>query len=249
MTAEDLHQLVGAYVLHALPPDEEAAFDNHLAGCAACREEVAELSAVTLELASVNEAEPSPGLRGRVLDRITHTEQEHTAGPAATAPPGRRRHRLLRVALAACLAVAAALGGVAVWQHQQADEARAEAAHERTRAAAVTDIITAQDATITTQRLDDGGDISVVASRAQGRAAVVAADLPHLGDGKVYELWYAAKTGDLRPAGLLPGSGGGHARVLRGSLEDVAAVGITAEPAGGSEQPTSEPLGIVTVPA
>lgn len=245
MNAEDQHQLVGAYVLHALPPAEEAAFDNHLAECAACRQEVAELSAVTLELASGHEADPSPGLRGRVLDQITRTRQEHTAPPV----PVRRRSRVLRVALAACLALAAVLGGVSVWQHQQADEARAEASRERTKAAAVTDIITAQDATITTQKLDDGGDISVVASRAQGRAAVVAADLPHLGKDKVYELWYAAKTGDLRPAGLLPGSGGGYAEVLRGSLEDVAAVGITAEPAGGSEQPTTEPLGIVTVPA
>ncbi|MCX4912375.1 anti-sigma factor [Streptomyces sp. NBC_00687] len=245
MTAEDQHQLVGAYVLHALPPDEEAAFDNHLADCAACREEVAELSAVTLELASGHEADPSPELRGRVLDRITRTRQEHIT---ATGPNG-RRGRVLRVALAACLAVAAALGGVAVWQHQQADEARTVASREQARTAAVTDIVTAGDATITTQKLDDGGDISVVASRAQGRAAVVAAGLPQLGKDRVYELWYAAKTGDLRPAGLLPGSGGGHAQVLRGSLEDVAAVGITAEPAGGSEQPTSEPLGIVTVPA
>ncbi|MFG3168953.1 anti-sigma factor domain-containing protein [Streptomyces sp. NPDC048200] len=245
MTAEDQHQLVGAYVLHALPPDEEAAFDNHLADCAACRKEVAELSAVTLELASGHEAEPSPELRGHVLDRITRTRQEHIAAPG----PNGRRGRVLRVALAACLAVAAALGGVAVWQHQQADEARTAASREQARTAAVTDIVTAGDATITTQKLDDGGDISVVASRTQGRAAVVAADLPHLGKDRVYELWYAAKTGDLRPAGLLPGSGGGHAQVLRGSLEDVAAVGITAEPAGGSEQPTSEPLGIVTVPA
>ncbi|MEW2162721.1 anti-sigma factor [Streptomyces sp. NPDC007084] len=248
MTAEDLHQLVGAYLLHALPPSEEAAFENHLAGCAACREEVAELSAVTLELASGHEAAPSPELRGRVLDRITGTEQEHAPAPAP-APVPVRRHRVLRVALAACLALAVALGGVAAWQHQRADEARTQAARARERASAVTGIITARDATISTRKLAGGGDISVVASRAQGRAAVVAAGLPHLGDGKVYELWFAAKTGDLRPAGLLPGSGGGHARVLSGSLEDVAAVGITAEPAGGSKQPTSDPLGIVTVPA
>ncbi|WP_406369140.1 anti-sigma factor [Streptomyces sp. NBC_00647] len=240
--AEDPHQSVGAYVLHALPAAEEASFENHLAGCAACREEVAELSAVTLRLASDQDATPSPELRRHILDRVAHTRQERLPG---TVPV---RQRALRLALAACLALAAALGGLAAWQHTQADDARTEVAHAQAQASALTGILTARDATISTRKLSDGADISVVASRAQGRAAFIASDLPPLGDDQVYELWYAAKTGDLRPAGLLPGSGGGHAQVLQGSLDDVSAVGITAEPAGGSRQPTSEPLGIVTVP-
>ncbi|MFE1289941.1 anti-sigma factor domain-containing protein [Streptomyces sp. NPDC058751] len=240
---EDPHQLVGAYVLHALPAAEEASFENHLAGCAACRDEVAELSEVTLRLASDQDATPSPELRRHVFEQIAHTRQER---PARTLPAPRRA---LRVALAACLALAAALGGVAVWQHARADDAQAEAAAGRARASVLTDLLTAADATISTRRLADGGDISVVASRSQGRAAFIASGLPRLDDDQVYELWYAAESGALRPAGLLPGSGGGHAQLLRGSLDDVSAVGITAEPAGGSKQPTSEPLGIVTVPA
>jgi hypothetical protein len=241
--AEDPHQLVGAYVLHALPAAEEASFENHLAGCAACREEVAELSAVTLRLASAQDATPSPELRRRVLERITRTSQERPPGSAPV------RRRALRVALAACLALAAALGGVAVWQHTQADEARAEVAHRQAQASALTDILTAPDATISTRKLPDGADISVVASRSTGRAAFIASGLPRLDDGQVYELWYAAGNGELRPAGLLPGSGDAHAQVLHGSLDDVSAVGITAEPAGGSRRPTGEPLGIITVPA
>ncbi|MFD5817051.1 anti-sigma factor domain-containing protein [Streptomyces sp. NPDC127038] len=241
--AEDPHELVGAYVLHALPAAEEASFENHLAGCAACRDEVAELSGATLRMASVQDAAPSPELRGRVLEQIARTRQEHL--PRALPV----RHRALRAALAACLALAAALGGIAAWQHTRADDARAEATVRQAQAAALTDLLTARDATVSTRKLDNGADIAVVASRSQGRAAFVASDLPRLAHDQVYELWYAAKSGDLRPAGLLPGTGGGHARLLRGSLEGVSAVGITAEPAGGSRQPTSEPLGIVTVPA
>lgn len=241
--ADDPHQLVGAYVLHALPATEEASFENHLAGCAACRDEVAELSEVTLRLASAQDATPSPELRHNVLDRIAHTPQERL--PRAL--PVRRR--AARWALAACLALAAALGGTAVWQHSQAEDARAEVAAGEARATALSDVLTAPDAKISTQRLDNGADVSVVASRSQGRAAFIASDLPRLGNDQVYELWYAAGSGDLRPAGLLTGSGGRQARLLHGSLKDVSAVGITAEPAGGSRQPTSEPLGIVTVPA
>ncbi|MFF8534997.1 anti-sigma factor [Streptomyces sp. SAS_267] len=241
--AEDPHEFVGAYVLHALPAAEEASFENHLAGCAACREEVAELSEVTLRLASDQDATPSPELRRHVLEQIARTRQEHLPHPVPV------RRRALRAALAACLALAAALGGVAVWQHTEADEARGEVTVRKEQASALTDLLTARDATISTQRLGNGADIGVVASRSQGRAAFIASDLPRLGNDQVYELWYAAKSGGLRPAGLLPGSGGGHARLLLGSLDDVSAVGITAEPAGGSRQPTSDPLGIVTVPA
>ncbi|MFD6555903.1 anti-sigma factor domain-containing protein [Streptomyces sp. NPDC058398] len=241
--AEDPHEFVGAYVLHALPAAEEASFENHLAGCAACREEVAELSEVTLRLASDQDATPSPELRRHALEQIARTRQERLPHPVPV------RRRALRAALAACLALAAALGGVAVWQHTEADEARGEVTVRKEQASALTDLLTARDATISTQRLGNGADIGVVASRSQGRAAFIASDLPRLGNDQVYELWYAAKSGGLRPAGLLPGSGGGHARLLLGSLHDVSAVGITAEPAGGSRQPTSDPLGIVTVPA
>ncbi|MFJ1967666.1 anti-sigma factor domain-containing protein [Streptomyces sp. NPDC087903] len=244
MTATgDPHQPVGAYVLHALPPAEEAAFDNHLAGCAACRHEVAELSAVTLQLAAAEDAVPSSGLRERVLDQIGRTRQEHT--PRHTP----RRWRALRVALAACLAVTVGLGGVAVWQYTRADDARAELAREEAGSSALTDILAAPDATVSTRTLADGGRVSVVASRTQGRAAAIATGLPRLGGAKVYELWYAAKAGDLRPAGLLPGSGGQYAQVLDGDLGDAGAVGITVEPATGSKQPTSAPLGIITIPA
>ncbi|MFJ6835658.1 anti-sigma factor domain-containing protein [Streptomyces sp. NPDC091209] len=245
--AEDPHQLVGAYVLHALPAAEEASFENHLAACADCRDEVAELSGVTLRLASAEEADPSPELRRRVLDRIAHTRQERLPHGVRRGLPVRQR--ALRLALAACLALAGALGGLAAWQHTQADEARAEVAARKAQASALADVLTARDATISTRKLANGADISVVASRAQGRAAFIASGLPRLSHDQVYELWYAAKAGGLRPAGLVPGSGGGHAQLLHGSLDDVSAVGITAEPAGGSRQPTSAPLGIVTVPA
>ncbi|XTR51007.1 zf-HC2 domain-containing protein [Pseudarthrobacter sp. So.54] len=37
MSATEFHQLLGAYLLGGLEPDEAAAFEQHLGGCAACR--------------------------------------------------------------------------------------------------------------------------------------------------------------------------------------------------------------------
>ncbi|MGW3864957.1 anti-sigma factor, partial [Streptomyces sp. NPDC005047] len=96
--------------------------------------------------------------------------------------------------------------------------------------------------------LPSGASASVIASRAQGQAAFVASGLPPLTSDRVYELWYA-KAGAFRPAGLLAGSGGRLAHLLEGPLEGATAVGITVEPAGGSPQPTTDPLGIVSIPA
>ncbi|MFE1172990.1 zf-HC2 domain-containing protein [Streptomyces sp. NPDC058773] len=73
---EDPHEAVGAYVLHALPPEEAAAFSRHLAGCDACTREVAELEATVVCLADAEAVRPPEALRRRVLEEIAATAQE-----------------------------------------------------------------------------------------------------------------------------------------------------------------------------
>lgn len=78
MTAtEEPCPAVGAYVLHALPPAEEAAFEDHLAGCDGCAREVAALEATVACLAEAEAVTPPAALRRRVLDRMATTDQEH----------------------------------------------------------------------------------------------------------------------------------------------------------------------------
>ncbi|MGW0580974.1 anti-sigma factor [Streptomyces sp. NPDC002920] len=246
-TEEDPHLAVGAYVLHALPPAEEAAFENHLAGCDQCRREVAELRETAARLGGSAEDVPvTSQARARTLQAVAHTRQD-----GVRRRPRTSGHRVLRLALAASIAAAAALGGIAVWQHGRADDARDQAtlAEQRAWAAnsAITDVLTAPDATVHTGELAGGTTAAVVVSRARARAVFAAHGLPALAEGKVYELWYTAEEGDLRPAGLLPGAAQGESRVLKGSPADAVGVGITVEPAGGSEQPTTEPLGIIPI--
>lgn len=245
-TGDDPHLDVGAYALHALPPDEEAAFENHLASCAECRREADGLTRTASMLGAGEARAPSPELRTRVLGQISTVRQERLEPPRAGAHP-RRRQRVLGFALAASVAAAAALGGVAWWQHTEADTAQEKAADLHTGAEALADVLAAPDATISTAELPQGATASVVASRAQGQAAFIASGLPPLTDDQVYELWYA-EAGDFRPAGLLSGAGGRQAHILDGPLAGATAVGITVEPAGGSQQPTTDPLSVISVP-
>ncbi|MFC9507117.1 anti-sigma factor domain-containing protein [Streptomyces sp. NPDC057002] len=242
----DPHLDVGAYVLHALPADEEAAFEEHLAGCAPCRAEVDQLSGAAVGMGAAETNTPSADLRRRVLERIAAVPQDRSV--AAESRRRRRRQRGLRLALAASLAAAAALGGIAWWQSSEADNAREESAEERSEYRRLADVLTAPDATISAKDLVHGGTASVVASRAENRSAVFASGLPPLTDDRVYQLWYA-ESGQLRPAGLLSTASGGHAEVLEGRLGGATAVCLTVEPAGGSRQPTTDPVGVISVPA
>ncbi|MDQ0579828.1 anti-sigma factor [Streptomyces rishiriensis] len=244
---EDPHLAIGAYVLYALPPAEETAFENHLAGCDACHREAADLLETTARLgASVRSVPVTAQARARTLRTVAHTRQDRA--PHRPRAPG---HRVLRFALAVSVAAAAVLGGVAVRQHVEADDARARAVRAeqqaRTAGAAITEILTAPDATVHTASLTGGTTAAVVVSLDQARAVFAAYGLPALTGGRVYELWYAAEAGDVRSAGLVAGSAPNGSHVLKGSPADAVTVGITVEPAGGSPQPTTEPLGVIPI--
>ena len=61
--SEELHTLVGLYVVDALDDEERSRFEAHLADCAACSDEVAEFRATTGRLSGLMAENPPPALR------------------------------------------------------------------------------------------------------------------------------------------------------------------------------------------
>jgi anti-sigma-K factor RskA len=61
--------------------------------------------------------------------------------------------------------------------------------------------------------------------------------------GRVYELWLQDPQGEFAPAGLMPVAGD-QTLLLEGDASQAVAAGITIEPAGGSPQPTTEPIAL-----
>lgn len=191
--------------------------------------------------------DPAPALKQEVLRRIATERQEAPLLPQqhrGGGGPVRGGRSLSRFALAACLAAAVGLGGVAVWQHQEAGDARTDAAQSQQQARALADVLAAPDAKVTTGRLTDGATGTVVVSHTRDKAAFLASGLPKPPGDKVYQLWFD-DNGTMRSAGLLNPSSSSESVLMEGSVDSAAGMGITVEPAGGSKAPTTTPLALM----
>ena len=253
----ELHTLTGAYAVHALSAQERETFERHLADCPSCEREVTELRATAGRLGLAVSEATSPEMRASVLRKIAGVRQEPpkvTGGPApgrrgTGGRSGRRLRSLPRFALAACLAAVAAVSGVAaVWQYGAAQEAREQADRTRQRQEELARVLAAPDATTTGRtELPGGASGTVVVSRERDRAAFFVSGMEEPPSGKVYQLWFADGQ-KMRSAGLMDSRGDSKAVLMEGKVGRASAMGVTVEPAGGSPQPTSEPLALMKLP-
>ncbi|MFD3376747.1 MULTISPECIES: anti-sigma factor [unclassified Streptomyces] len=250
MTSADLHTLTGAYALHALSEEEREEFRRHLAACDPCAEETAELAATAARLGLAVSLTPRPALRGQVLRRITTVRQESPREPILprAARTARRGRMLSRWALAACLAAAATLGGTAVWQHQRAENAQEQAQQAEQRTDRIAAVLAAPDARTRATTLPGGATGTVTVSDRQDKAVFAVSGMADPPRGKVYQLWFD-DDGTMRSAGLMDPGRSDQSVLMRGALDGASGMGITIEPTGGSEQPTSTPLALMNFPA
>lgn len=238
----ELENLTGAYALDAVSPQEREAMDAAMAASEPLRTEVTELTdtAVELGLAVAPEA-PSASLRESVLAGIENVPQvarhdSHLPAEAdAVAPtPSRREVRLpaeqkaaarwsrLGVVLASAAAVVALIaGGIAVSHFTNP----------------LTVLASASDSEQVTAEIDGGGTATILWSESVAQSAVTVHGVGQLPGDFVYQLWYIGD--EIRSAGTFTRD---STIVLSGALEPGDTIGITIEPAGGSAQPTSDPI-------
>lgn len=221
----DIHLLSGAYALDALDELERARFERHLASCAECRAEVSGFHEAAATLAAVTEVAPPPALRASVLAGISQVRPLPPEVPAVTP---RRWFPLL---VAAAVVILFGLGA-AVWQ-PWSDGPVSEADR----------VLAAEDAQRVVVDLGERGRATVTRSESLRKAVIETEDMAPAPRGKVYELWLQSPEGEFAPAGLMP-RGPDQTVVLEGDAARAAGVGITIEPAGGSPQPTSEPIAL-----
>ncbi|MEU9831350.1 anti-sigma factor [Streptosporangium sp. NPDC048047] len=237
----DPHTLAGAYALNALDDElERHRFEQHLAGCQECAREIATLMETAARMGAAVAAEPPPGLRARVMAEI---EQVRQLPPAVARPrrrPGGWRPWLAAAGVAAMLAAVVAMGVTTLQTRSRLEEIRRSQQE-------ITAVMTAPDARTSTA-VSGGMRGGVLVSRSERRMVFWASGLPDPPAGRVYQLWRLAP-GEISSAGLLTVSSGSATPVLVTAGAGTARLGMTQEPAGGSRQPTGDPILLVDIPA
>ncbi|RYB94281.1 anti-sigma factor [Nocardioides oleivorans] len=229
----DLHKLTGAYAVDALDELERTRFERHLAECEDCRAEVAELQETAALLAESTAVAPPASLRTSVLAGISQVRPLPPVVPVpVTTSPAAVRHRF-PLLVAAALVLIAGFGAV-VWQPWSDPAPQLTAAEQ---------VLRASDAQNVSLDLGDSGKATVTRSKEQDKAVIVTDGMALAPSDKVYELWLMDAEGNFTSAGLMPDAAD-QTLVLDGPAGDAAAVGITVEPDGGSEQPTTQPIAL-----
>jgi len=179
----------------------------------------------------------SASVAGPTTGPETPATPQQAPDELATRRAGRHadtRRSPLRWLVAAAAACVLAIGGFTVWRANDGGSTPPPTVAEQVQSAP--DATTSSDVS-----LPGGGTATVVRSASLGKAVVITSDLPTAPPGKVYQLWLQDTQGQFTSAGLMP-AGGDQTVVLQGDAADAQAAGITVEPAGGSAQPTSNPI-------
>jgi anti-sigma-K factor RskA len=163
------------------------------------------------------------------------------AGP--TRPSRQPRRWATWVASAAAAVLLVVTGGLVVINQNLRDEVGTLEA----RVSDVNRVLSAPDAQAVSAPVGDGRG-AVVVSRSLGQSVFAGTDLPPTAEDQTYQLWYIGDDG-IRSAGtFMPGDDGDATQLLDGEVGQAGIVGVSVEPAGGSEQPTTTPVLAVELP-
>ncbi len=234
MTAHEIHALSGAYAVDALDDLERARFEQHLAVCAECRAEVLSLQDATLLLSEVSSVAPPAAMRDKILADI---KKVRPLPPSARPEPRRPRRWTGLVAAAAVLGV---LGGSALVAQEMVSD------NPRTQVQAtpkIDAILQSSDVVHVSAAMPRGASATVFHSYAANGAVLVTRKMPDAPNNRVYQLWFK-KNGRYISAGLMNDSGS-QTILLKGTANDATAVGVTIEPQGGSNVPTTAPVALM----
>ena len=257
---DNVHSLLGPYMVNAVSPAEHTDFESHLVACEDCRDEVASLADVTATLADAEAVAPPLSLRQRVLAEASRTPQlppldtaktSHAADATVQSPPepatasadapnikdvernrpARHRRAFIGIAAASVLILGAAGIGLSL----QGSRNQAVSTEKELKM-----VTTAPDAH--SMDLDLGAAHLVMSDKMDGVVAMgQAAPMPQ--DGMEYQLWLMMDDGKSMPGPtFVPEEGGEFITIMHTSFDDVAGFMVTQEPMGGSESPTSAPL-------
>jgi anti-sigma-K factor RskA len=264
----DAWDLLPGYALDALDDQDRRAVDRLLESDAGARRALDEYREVVASFAV--ETAPPAELRANVLEQVLSTPQapgpsspdvsdaqastadlpsagtavppdlgpttgSDAAGVVNLAAHSRRRRWGVAVAAVAAAAAIAVPTTIAVQVTVERDRLREQSQ-------IVSEMLVDPDASILRGTVAGGGEASVLV--ADGNMLFRAEGLPEPDQGRAYQLWVVAEDGSVSSAGVLSLRDGGTTSLVRGA--DGVGLAVSVEPEGGSEQPTTDPIVVLS---
>ncbi len=227
----EAHELIAAYALDALEPVDQARAEELLRTSPEAREELRAFSDAVEGLAvAASGPTPRPELRERILAEA----QEETQNVVSLEGRRRRLAPVLGAATAVAAAVAIGLGLYAFSLAGELDETRTALEQQEN----ASDVLADPSSRTVALKAGDG---RLVVSPA-GDAVLVVDGLAPAPSGKTYQVWVVEDGTAPTSAGLFPGTGGQEVVPVAENVPRAAVVAVTVEPAGGVDQPTTEPI-------
>jgi anti-sigma-K factor RskA len=227
MRCDDVEELAGAYALHALPLDEMAGVETHLAGCER-HPELAELLATAAALSmTAPEMEPPAALKTRLMAAVRAEQPDTIARPREPRRGFLERVKGMLARPQLGYGLAAAMAAVAV-------------------AVVIATSSGGDEGTDTVVRTFSERGVSgrVIYIPDEETAVMQVQGMEPAPEGRVYQIWAITDGG---PASIgfftdVPEDGPASSAMSNITLEAGQTVAVTLEPAGGSPQPTTDPL-------
>ncbi|TYS55438.1 anti-sigma factor [Sutcliffiella horikoshii] len=238
-------ELVLDYFNGHLTQTEREEFEQHLATCSECQEELMELEDLLGDVALVSEqASPPPEMKKRILNNV-FAEDVNSENVLVTPIASKKevvdepfnkttasRKPWLTTLLAASLLLSLIGNGYLMLQNEESSDLAAEELKQ-------------PDNVVTLQPSDAAGSgFAALFQQEQALSVMIQTqDLPELSGSEVYQVWLL-KDGSPIPAGdfTIDNQGKGYVfhNIEQTALEDWDTIAITLEPQSGNELPEGE---------
>jgi anti-sigma-K factor RskA len=224
---------IPSYALGALDAEDAAALESHLKTCASCQTELAEYRAVSESLlTAIPPQPPSAALRKHLQSRLPGTQK-------ATRPHLALSFRQLAFGTVLVFLLSLnllSLAQIRTLQRQQTQLLNQMQMDQTTLA------MLAYPDTQTLPISGDGVTGALLLNEDRDAAILIAWDLPSLAEDQIYQIWLIEPNGHRISAGLFhPKEDQAYTTQLVSSKQGFSrftGIGVTVEPAGGSDQPT-----------
>lgn len=223
--------LLAELALGVLSEDEAADVRSHLANCAGCTAELAQMERVALLLPlAVDDIVPEPSVKVGLLDRIAAEPR-----PIRVLPSSRPRWQwvMAAAAAAAVLLVSGGVVGASLFGGSTSDG-------ESERQASLVQAF-AQGTASSSHGEQGGASVTLVRALGHRDAFVWVENLPVLPAGKAYQAWFI-RDGKAEPSTVFRGGSGGVWVKAGDPIDRFASMALTIEDNGGVQKPSGAPF-------